>query len=197
MSSSILLSAKSILGTWFDELGEASWFAPSAAVDDLIRARFSRLYEEMTADAEALDLWLFNPDTSLAAVILLDQMPRNMFRGTARSFASDRLALKLSTHAIARGHDLETEVARRGFYYLPFEHSERLEDQDLAVRYFRERADVGESLRYAEIHREIIQKFGRFPHRNSILGRMSTAEEIAYLENGGHDFGATARTSRS
>lgn len=185
----MITSAARILQFWFDDLGADGWFVHSAALDHRIRNEFLELYEAVITPTADRAPWLATPATSLALVILLDQLPRNMFRGTARAFAADAHALAAARTALDRGHDLETPLIRRGFYYLPLEHSERLADQDEAVRLFRERADIGTNLKYAELHRDIIRRFGRFPHRNAILGRASTAEEIAYLDNGGAYFG--------
>jgi uncharacterized protein (DUF924 family) len=187
--------ADEVLQFWFHELDQKDWFAPSRAVDQEISQRFRGLYDRLVGDADLRRQWLRAPETSLALILVLDQFPRNMFRGQPQSFAADDMALAAARQAIAAGHDLATALQRRAFYYLPFEHSENWADQEEAVRLVKERADVGESLKYAELHRDIISQFGRFPHRNKILGRSSTPEEEKYLQNGGHNFGAVAQES--
>jgi len=185
-------AADAIFTFWFDELGPDLWFATSPELDATIRNRFHGDYVAVMAAGADLAPWLSTPRTSLALVILLDQFPRNMFRGTPRAFEADGAALKAARAAIRRGHDLETEVARRVFFYLPFEHSERLEDQEEAVRLVRERADIADYLKFAEVHRDIIRRFRRFPHRNVLLGRVSTPEEVAYLADDAPTFGTAA-----
>ncbi len=182
-------AAEAVLKTWFDDLQEKDWFMPSEAVDSLIKTRHLADYQALSQNPATAAAWLLTPDTSLAAVLVLDQFPRNIFRGNKQSFAADWLALDTAQKAIALGHDLDTPVARRVFYYLPYEHSETLADQEDAVRLIADRANIATYLKYAESHRDIIRRFGRFPHRNAILGRSSTPEEIDYLSNGGETFG--------
>lgn len=181
--------ARSVLDFWFGELAPADWFATSSELDERIRRRFGALHDRMSRMDADRSAWLANPEGSLALVILLDQFPRNIYRGTARAFASDALALSVAREALKKGHDLLTPLERRAFYYLPFEHSERLEDQEEAVRLVRERANLADYLQFAELHRDIIRRFGRFPHRNAVLGRESTPEELAWLKDGGPTFG--------
>lgn len=182
--------ADDVLQFWFHELEEKDWFAPSAELDQQIRVRFAALYDQLSGNEIFRREWLTTPATSLALVLVLDQFPRNMFRGAAQSFATDDVALAAARQAITLGHDLATLPQRRMFYYLPLEHSENLADQEECVRLIKERADVGEALMYAELHRDIIRRFGRFPHRNDILGRESTPQEQHYMREGGHTFGA-------
>lgn len=189
-------AADEILAFWFDEVGPAGWFATSDELDETIRRRFHAAYEAVMQPEAELAPWLATPSGSLALVILLDQFPRNMFRATARAFEADGRALSVAREAIRRGHDLETEVARRVFFYMPFEHSERLEEQEEAVRLVRERADISDYLKYAEIHRDIIRRFGRFPHRNALLGRSSTPEEMEYLAGDAPTFGTASQTGQ-
>jgi len=189
-----------ILAFWFEELTAQDWFSGDAALDKVISDRFGALYDELTdprttpsTDPSANpstnhESWLATPEGSLALILVLDQFPRNLFRNSPRAFASDSLALRIANEAIARGHDLETHVERRVFFYLPYEHSEALADQDRAVSLIQDRADISVYLDYAERHRAVIARFGRFPHRNEILGRPSTAEETAYLNDGGERF---------
>jgi len=170
--------ADEVLKFWFQELGESRWFGKSDAIDGQIRDRFLSLHEQLVAN-EGEDIT--TPRPLLAAVIVLDQFSRNMFRGTPRAFAADPVARRLARAAIDRGFDLGMTQAERMFLYLPFEHSEDRGDQALAVDLIR-RLGHAEWTRYAEAHQAIIDRFGRFPHRNAILGRASTAEEIAALK---------------
>jgi uncharacterized protein (DUF924 family) len=128
--------------------------------------------------------WEQSAPGALALLILLDQFPRNMFRGTARMFASDPLARAIAAGAIVRGFDAAVDTDMRGFFYLPFEHSEDPADQTRSVAFFKA-ADDADGLKWAELHADIIRRFGRFPHRNAVLGRETTAEEQAFLDSGG------------
>ena len=173
-----------ILDFWFAPETEEKWFRPPPAFDAEIAERFGALHEEAAQDAavkSALGQWEASADGALALVILLDQFPRNMFRDSPRAFASDALALAVADRAIERGHDLVLPIERRVFFYLPFEHSEGIEDQHRCLALVRERADWGDNVQWAESHLAIIERFGRFPHRNAVLGRQSTPEEIEYL----------------
>jgi uncharacterized protein (DUF924 family) len=167
-----------VLGFWFDELGEAHWFAKSEDIDGRIRARFLALHEYLVARGGVEPA---TPRQALAGVIVMDQFSRNMFRGTPRAFAADPAARRLASEAIARGFDTAMNPAERMFLYLPFEHSEDAGDQARSVELF---GSLGNEYwtRYAEAHKAIIDRFGRFPHRNAVLGRTSTPEEIAVLE---------------
>jgi uncharacterized protein (DUF924 family) len=124
------------------------------------------------------------PESTLALLIVLDQFPRNMFRNDARTFTADPLALAIAKRALAAGHDSGMTLTDRQFMYLPFEHSEQLADQDHAVALFRATGDP-DLLKWAELHADIVRRFGRFPHRNAVLGRATTAEEQAFLDDGG------------
>lgn len=161
--------------------GPARWFAKNDAFDADFRARFLALHEQAAAGRH--DGWATTPQGALALLILLDQFPRNAFRDSPRMFATDAKALALAAQAIAAGHDEATEAPLRAFFYLPFEHAENLADQQRAVELTRPLG--GETFRFAEIHHGIIARFGRFPHRNHILGRVSTPEEAAFLLSGG------------
>ena len=167
-----------VLGFWFSELRPADWFAKSDALDATLRLRFGGLHERLASGAEAAREP--TPRSLLAAVIVLDQFSRNLHRGDARAFAADAQARALARRAIELGADRGLAPAERLFFYLPFEHSEDLADQQLAVRLVADLGDAGWT-RYAEAHRDIIARFGRFPHRNAALGRASTAEEDAFL----------------
>jgi uncharacterized protein (DUF924 family) len=162
--------------------GPKKWFAKDAAFDAEFKDRF--LDAHMAGARRELDGWMETAEGALALIILLDQLPRNAFRDTAHQFATDPLALNLTKDAVARGHLERTEAGLRKFLLLPFEHSERLEDQD---RFMALIGDDPEDLKWASIHRDIIVRFGRFPHRNAVLGRETTAEEQAFLDAGGFD----------
>jgi uncharacterized protein (DUF924 family) len=162
--------------------GPDKWFTKDTAFDDDIRSRFLATYE--AAAAGKLADWENAADSALALAIVLDQFPRNMFRGSARTYAADPAALAMVKRAIARGFDQAVAPIDRQFFYLPFEHSELLEDQDRACALFRAEGDA-DKLKWAELHADIIRRFGRFPHRNAALGRVSTPEEQAFLDGGG------------
>lgn len=165
------------------------WFEKSEAFDREVRDRFAVTYEQ--ARAGGLEHWKAQAADCLALVIVLDQFPRNMFRGTARAFESDALALEAARDALDRRFDQGMLPVERLFFYLPFEHSELLADQDLACELTRPLDAVQPELgayRYAVLHRDIVSRFGRFPHRNAILGRESTPEELAFLKGPGSSF---------
>lgn len=161
--------------------GPRRWFAKDAAFDSEFRETFAAQHE--AAARGELEDWPRTATGALALVLLLDQYPRNSFRGTARMFATDALAREVASAAIAAGHDRAVGDELASFFYLPFEHSEDLADQEKAVA-LCERLG-GEAMKYAIIHRDIIQRFGRFPHRNAILGRATTAEEQRFMDEGG------------
>lgn len=166
-----------VLQFWFGELGATQWFAKSDAIDRMIRARFLALHEQIVL-GDGIDVAVSRP--LLAAVIVTDQFSRNMFRGTPRAFATDALARRLARQAIERGFDRAMTREERLFVYLPFEHSEDREDQALSVQLI---GQLGREdwTTYALAHQSIIDRFGRFPHRNAILGRTSTPDELALL----------------
>ena len=176
-----LASAAEVVSFW-RQAGPDKWFAKIDDFDDEIRRRFLPTYE--AAAAGRFTGWEQSAEGSLALLILLDQFPRNMFRGQARAFATDPLARSIAAGAIVRGFDAQAPEGMRGFFYLPFEHSESLADQDKAVSFFKATADA-KNLKWAELHRDIIRRFGRFPHRNAALGRATTPEEQAFLDGGG------------
>jgi len=177
----VIASASQVLAFW-REAGEDKWFGKDTAFDDAIRRRFLETYE--AAAAGQLAEWEDSREGALALVIVLDQFPRNMFRGSARAFAADHIARRVADRALARGFDLATPVKERGFFYLPFEHSEQLADQERCCALFRA-TDDADLLKWAELHADIIRRFGRFPHRNAVLGRATTADEQAFLDEGG------------
>jgi uncharacterized protein (DUF924 family) len=167
-----------VIHFWFDELTKDQWFKRNKRVDSQIRDRFLPLHEQLlSSDAAGIG----GPRSLLAAVIVLDQFSRNMFRGTARAYAADPIARRLARLAVESGFDAGMAEDERQFLYLPFEHSEDREDQALSVRLFATFEDK-DRLAYAVAHKDIIDRFGRFPHRNAALNRTSTADEIALLK---------------
>jgi uncharacterized protein (DUF924 family) len=183
-----------VLLFWFgppSERGKAHkrWFVKDAAFDREVRERFQALYEE--AAAGKLAQLKESAADCLALIVVLDQFPRNMFRGTPRTFAADPLALETARHAVDRGFDRTLLPVERLFVYLPFEHSEALADQDRSCELTRALdayPETNDVYRYAVLHRDIIQRFGRFPHRNATLGRASTPEELEFLKGPGSSF---------
>ncbi|HUZ67889.1 MAG TPA: DUF924 family protein [Beijerinckiaceae bacterium] len=175
------MSPDDVLTFWRDA-GPDRWFSKDETFDATIRARFLPYYE--AAARGGLDRWTSQPDGALALLILLDQFPRNIFRGQKRAFAADSLARAVAATALASGYDRRCETVLRQFFYLPFMHSERLDDQDRCLRLYENMGDEA-LLKYAREHRSIIARFGRFPHRNALLGRQSSAEEQAFLDSGG------------
>jgi uncharacterized protein (DUF924 family) len=163
------------------EAGPDRWFFKDESFDAEFRGRF--LDRHMAAARRQCDHWADSAEGALALMILLDQLPRNCFRGTGHMFATDPLARYFARKAIDAGFDMEFGPELRVFFYLPFEHSENLEDQQLSVDLTTARAD--EYLKYALDHHAIIERFGRFPHRNPALGRQTTPEEQAFLDGGG------------
>lgn len=174
-----------VLSFWFRELEQEAWFRKSDVTDALVRDRFLPVYE-MLAGAPVGEA-LSSPQRALASVIVLDQFSRNMFRGSPKSFAADPVARDIALGAVERGYDQVFDVNGRAFFYLPFEHSEDLADQDRSVALFTPLGDESYT-QYAIAHRDIIARFGRFPHRNTVLGRASTAEELEFLTQPGSSF---------
>jgi uncharacterized protein (DUF924 family) len=174
-------TAPEVLAFW-RAAGSAKWFTKDAAFDAEIAARFLGTYE--AAAAGLLTAWEATPDDALALVIVLDQFPRNMFRASARAFATDPLARAVADRALARGFDQRIPESERQFFYLPFEHSENLADQERAIALFGSTGDE-DLLKWAKLHADIIRRFGRFPHRNAVLGRTTTPEEQTFLDAGG------------
>ena len=176
-------SAEDVLAFWL-AAGHERWFEPDEAFDAAIRERFTATYED--AAAGRLRAWENSPEGAIALVIVLDQFPRNMFRGSARSYATDPLARAVAGKAIEKGFDQRIAMPQRSFFYLPFEHSEQLADQERSVALMGATGDA-DLLKWAELHADIIRRFGRFPHRNAVLGRATTPEEQAFLDEGGFD----------
>ena len=169
--------AGEILHFWFDELGETRWFARSDETDAQIRERFLGLHERLVAD-EGIDC--AGHRALLAAVFVIDQFSRNLFRDTPRAYAADPVARRLARATIARGYDAAMRARERLFLYLPFEHSEDRTDQALAVQLIEQLGNA-EWTSDALAHQAIIDQFGRFPHRNAVLGRSSSSAEIERL----------------
>ena len=166
---------------WRDA-GMAKWFRGGEAFDAECRTRW--LDAHFAAARREFDDWMDDAEGALALVLLLDQIPRNVFRNSGHAFATDPLALHYANRAIDVGHDAKTDAGLRFFFYLPFEHSEAIADQDRAVELFTALGNT-DLLGYANAHRDVIVRFGRFPHRNAALGRSNTPEEQAWLEAGG------------
>ena len=185
-----------VLAFWFGREGEEgygelreAWFSRDPDFDREIHDRFEDVYEE--AVAGELEAWKEEAQSCLALIVVLDQFPRNMFRGDARMYAADGLALAAARHAVERAYDRELPPFQRMFVYLPFEHSENLENQRFSVELFRrlsEEIDSEDLMVYAVQHLRIVERFGRFPHRNEILGRRTTPEEAEFLKEPGSSF---------
>lgn len=173
--------AADVVAFWW-EAGPSMWFAKDPDFDARFRERFIALHE--AASRHELDSWLETPEGALALVILLDQFPRNAFRGSPHMYATDAHAREIADRAIAAGYDLMVADQLALFFYLPFGHSEDLADQERSVALATRLG--GRNLSQAQHHRDIVARFGRFPHRNPILGRDMTREEWEYLENGGY-----------
>jgi len=162
--------------------GPERWFEKDDAFDAEIRRRFLSTWE--VAAAGGLSGWEDNDEGALALILVLDQFPRNIFRDDPRAYATDAAALATAKRAIARGVDHRIDLQLRPFIYMPLMHSEHLTDQESCVGLFRRHGDPN-NLKYAELHEDIIRRFGRFPHRNAVLGRTTTTDEQAFLGNGG------------
>lgn len=170
-----------IVAFWRDA-GPARWYAKDEAFDAELRRRFMDTWE--AARDGRLSAWEDSDEGTLALLLLLDQFSRNMFRNDARAFSADEMARAIADRAIAKGVDQRIAPDLRAFMYLPFEHSEAMADQERSVALFRALGDA-ESLKWADLHLDIIRQFGRFPHRNAVLGRDTTPEEAAFLAAGG------------
>jgi uncharacterized protein (DUF924 family) len=175
-----IATPETVLAFW-REAGPDKWFNRDDAFDADIREKFLATYE--AAAAGRLSIWEATAEGALALAIVLDQFPRNMFRGDARCYVTDPLARQVANRALKCGYDQDVPEAERGFFFLPFMHSEDMADQKRCVALYREAGDA--NLSYAERHADIIRRFGRFPHRNALLGRATTPEEQAYLDSGG------------
>jgi uncharacterized protein (DUF924 family) len=171
-------TAQTLLDFWFSPRVTKLWFNSTPAFDDELRERFADIYQ--AARRGELDEWEANAHGALGLVILFDQIPLNIFRKQPQSFATEAQAREVAARAIARGFDAELDDPQKAFLYMPYMHSEKLADQDISVELFS-RAGLRNNLRFAQHHREIVRRFGRFPHRNAILGRESSDEELAWL----------------
>lgn len=179
-----------ILEFWLNEVGPARWYASDEGLDAAIRDRFLGAWR--LGRTGALDGWTVDAAGGLALLVLIDQFPRNMFRGDPRSFECDARARRIAKLCIAEGHDLSVDAPARQFFYLPLSHSENLFDQDRAVRLAASRLGRdSETLLHARAHREVIRRFGRFPFRNAALSRETSAAERDWLAAGG--YGAAVR----
>jgi uncharacterized protein (DUF924 family) len=172
---------RDVLAFWRDA-GAGKWFNGGAEFDGECRTRFLGAHFE--AARRELAHWSDDAEGALALVLLLDQIPRNVFRGSGHAFATDGLAREFARHAVDAGFDQEIAAPMRLFFYMPFEHSEEMADQDRSLQLFTAMGDAN-YLDYARRHRDVIVRFGRFPHRNAALGRISTPEEQAWLDAGG------------
>ena len=179
------LTPEDVVSFWFSDEAKAKWFKPDAAFDAMLRDRFGAASE--AAQQGAFDGWAASPQGALALVLLLDQVTRNIHRGTPQAFAGDPKALAVTDEAVANGLDAQLTPEQRNFLYMPLMHSERLEDQERGMDLFT-RANSGDGPKFMRMHRDIIARFGRFPHRNAVLGRESTPEELEFLEEPGSSF---------
>jgi uncharacterized protein (DUF924 family) len=177
--------AQAVLDFWFGELTPKQWFSRDATVDRTVSERFGTLAARVATGG--VPHWAGAPGGMLAAVIALDQFPRNLYRDDPRAFASDDQALALADQAIRDGADKQMSAPAKQFLYMPFMHSEAIEDQDRAVALF-ETIGIEAARQSAHQHRDIIRRFGRFPHRNAVLGRETTDEEAGFLEQPGSRF---------
>lgn len=190
-----MTTPEDVLSFWLDELTREDWFSGDEDLDATIKERFEPAWNAMMDGTNGL--WLTYPSGTLAYIILADQFPRQMFRGSARSFASDPQALAAAKAAIDKGWDMRIDEPARHFFYLPLSHSENLCDQDRAVRLVLTRMPEGgaDLLLHAKAHRNIIREFGRFPFRNEALDRTSLPGEMAFVQNGG--YGAVVEALRA
>jgi uncharacterized protein (DUF924 family) len=182
MTDARIVTPADILAFWL-KAGRDRWYRRDAAFDAEIRSRFLATWQE--AAAGQLSVWEAGDQGALALTIVLDQFPRNLFRNDARTFSSDPLARAVANRAIDRGVDARIDPLLREFLYLPFMHSEHLADQERCVALFSQCGGHPDNLKYAEDHADIIRRFGRFPHRNRVMDRETTAEEQAFLDAGG------------
>jgi uncharacterized protein (DUF924 family) len=181
MTEACDIAPADILAFW-RQVGPERWYERDDALDADVRSRFFELWRK--AAAGRLSSWEATDDGALALAIVLDQFPRNMFRNDPRAYATDPLARAVADRAIARGLDQQADTGERSFFYLPFEHSEQIADQARCIALHRALGDA-DSLKWAELHADIIARFGRFPHRNAVLGRATTPDEQAFLDDGG------------
>lgn len=185
MTDAPAMTPQDVLDFWLSEEVKPKWFNGGAAFDALCRERLGKA--SAAARAGRLAHWAETPEGALALIILLDQIPRNIHRGTPEAFSGDALALAAAKAAIDKGFDKTVSPETRNFFYLPFQHSERLEDQERGMALYAA-SDIPDGLHWMKLHRDIIARFGRFPHRNAVLGRASTPEELDFLQQPGSSF---------
>lgn len=180
-----MLDFREVIFFWFEQIDSSYWFKKDEQFDLQIKARFLNYYKSVTRGETSH--WRQSPEGRLAEILVLDQFTRNMFRGTARSFEGDELALKLAKEAVAAGDDLKLPIQQRAFLYMPYMHSEDQRTHEEAVRLFSQ-PGLENNLKFEILHKKIIDRFGRYPHRNDVLGRKSTPEELAFLKSPGSSF---------
>jgi len=178
-----MITADEIIEFWFSAPMNQHWFKSTPEIDGLIRQKYEAVWREALAGkSDIQNTWKQTPQGCLALIILFDQFPLNMFRAEPESFATESRSIELTLYGIAQAYDQQIAESQLSFFYMPLMHSERLEHQELSVDMF-ERAGLKNNIRFAKHHREIIRRFGRFPHRNAILGRQSTEAERVYLNS--------------
>lgn len=183
-----MIAPNDVLKVWFSDAARARWFNSTPEFDASILAQFGETAKAVAQGPFPHSVWEHDANSALALVILLDQFPRNMFRGSATAFDWDPVALGVAMRMVDHGWDMDIAAERRAFVYMPFMHAESLTAQNRCVELSGTRlADDGSTLRHAIAHRDVIERFGRFPHRNETLGRESTPDERIFLENGGYD----------
>lgn len=180
LEKQMIITPQEIIDFWFSDRVKSQWFASTPELDKEVMEKYEAIWEQ--AASGELDDWGDDPDGCLALVIILDQFPLNMFRGQAKSFKTEDKAVDVALTAVNEGLDQKIEKEKLAFLYMPFMHSEDLTNQDISVKLYKEN-NLDANIKFAEHHRDIIRKFGRFPHRNGILERESTAEEIVYLSS--------------
>ncbi len=181
------VTAQDVLTFWFEEAGSEKWYKKNDAFDQSLKDRYGDVVTE-TAQAireNGVGPWEGDPAGDLATIIVLDQFPRNIYRGTPKVYAFDELAVGVAERAIAAQRDVDMPEGPRPFFYMPFMHAEDVTLQDRCVAYMKDRGGAPANVKFAEHHCGIVQKFGRFPHRNEILGRESSEEELAFLNEDG------------
>ena len=176
-------NGEAVLSFWFEQSKPWQWFRRDEKFDTAIETRFGALHE--AAKQGRLDVWRAHPRYCLSLILILDQFSRNLHRDTPQAFAQDAQALEIARQALSRRFDHLVDDKRRAFFFMPFMHSEDLAVQEECVALFKARLPSGMNLPYAVEHRDIVKRFGRFPHRNKIFGRRSTPEEISFLKAGG------------
>ncbi|MGE4130327.1 MAG: DUF924 family protein [Bdellovibrionales bacterium] len=179
------MNSDEILKFWFEELTPKQWFAKDTLLDRTIEKRFGALHHK--AALGEMHIWRASPKGRLAEILVLDQFSRNLFRDQAKAFAQDGMALVLAQEAVARGFDAELPLVQRKFVYMPYMHSESPAIHEIAVKLFSI-AGLEDNLKFEMMHKKIIDRFGRYPHRNAVLGRESTPEEIEFLKQPGSGF---------